>query len=84
MASISWENLNKLDSFAKLKVLKGAENGVSLKDALKGAKGAKRVADYQVPMAAGLTYNYAAKQVNKQILDVLKKLAMEAQLVEKF
>ena len=84
MASISWENLNKLDSFAKLKVLKGAENGVSLKDALKGAKGAKRVAEYQAPMAAGLTYNYAAKQVNKQVLDVFKKLVKEAQLLEKF
>ena len=81
MASISWENLNKLDSFAKLKTLKGAENGVSLKDVLSGAKGAKRVAEYQVPMAGGLTYNYAAKQVNKQILGVLKAFAKEAQLL---
>lgn len=84
MASISWENLNELDAFAKLNALKGAGNGVSLKDALSGEKGAKRVTDCQVPMAAGLTYNYAAKQVNEQVLDVLQKLAAEAQLVEKF
>lgn len=84
MDSISWENLDKLDAFAKLKTLKGADTGVSLKDALKGEDGARRVAAYQVPMAAGLTYNYAAKQVNEQVLDVLDKLAKEAQLVEKF
>ena len=84
MASISWENLNELDAFAKLNALKGAGNGVSLKDALSGEKGAKRVTDCQAPMAAGLTYNYAAKQVNEQVLDVLQKLAAEAQLVEKF
>ncbi|MDE6736759.1 MAG: glucose-6-phosphate isomerase, partial [Treponemataceae bacterium] len=84
MDSISWENLDKLDAFAKLRTLKGADTGVSLKDALKGEDGARRVAAYQVPMAAGLTYNYAAKQVNEQVLDVLAQLAKEAQLVEKF
>ena len=78
---ISWNNLSALDSYKKLQSLAG---GVKLADVLSGDAGAARVAKYQVPMAAGLTYNYAAKQVNEQVLDVLSKLADEAQLVEKF
>lgn len=79
--AITWENLDKLSSFKKLQSLKGA---VSVKDALDGEKGAKRVSDYQVKMGSGLTYNYAAKQVDDKVLAVLKELADEAQLTEKF
>ncbi len=39
---------------------------------------------YSVPMAAGMVYNYAAKQVDDTILEGLAKLAEEAQLAEKF
>ncbi len=78
---ISWENLDKLDSYKKLQSLKDA---VSLQKELSGPEAAKRVADYSVPMAAGLTYNYAAKQVNTQVLSVLQSLADQAQLTEKF
>ena len=38
-------------------------------------KGAERVKKYSTPMAAGLTYNYAAKQVDETVLDALAKLA---------
>ncbi len=78
---ISWENLDTLSSFKKLLSLK---NAVSLKAVLGGADGAKRVKEYSVPMAEGLTYNYAAKQVDQKVLDVLADLAKEAQLCEKF
>jgi glucose-6-phosphate isomerase len=78
---ILWNNLNKLDSFKKLQTLKGA---VSLSHDLNGTAGAKRVSEYEVPMSGGLAYNYAAKQVNKQVLTVLAKLAKEAQLSDKF
>lgn len=78
---ISWENLDTLSSFKKLLSLK---NAVSLKNVLGGADGAKRVKEYSVPMAEGLTYNYAAKQVDQKVLDVLADLAKEAQLNEKF
>ncbi len=78
---ISWENLDTLSSFKKLLSLK---NAVSLKSVLGGADGAKRVKEYSVPMAEGLTYNYAAKQVDQKVLDVLADLAKEAQLNEKF
>ena len=78
---ISWENLDTLGSFKKLQSLRGA---VSLKGVLGAGDAATRVKDYSVPMAEGLAYNYAAKQVNEQVLNVLSDLAKEAQLNEKF
>lgn len=79
--AISWENLDTLASFKKLQLLKGA---VSVAKELSGEKAAERVASCSVPMAAGLVYNYAAKQVDEKILGVLAELSQEAQLVEKF
>ncbi len=84
MASISWNNLNKLESFKKLKECK---NPVSVAKALSGASGAKRVAEFSIPMGKdsdGLVYNYAAKQVDKSVLAAFKSLTKEAQLLEKF
>ena len=78
---ITWSNLDTLPSYKKMLSLKGQ---VKLAEVLGNADAAKRVAEYSVPMAAGLKYNYAAKQVNEQILSVLSDLAKEAQLVEKF
>ena len=79
--AISWNNLETLESFKKLQSLK---NSVSVAKELSGSDGAKRVAEYSIPMAGGLTYNYAAKQVNAQVLSVLEELAKESQLLEKF
>ena len=79
--AISWNNLDTLESFKKLQSLK---NSVSVAKELSGSDGAKRVAEYSIPMAGGLTYNYAAKQVNAQVLSVLEELAKESQLLEKF
>ncbi len=81
MASISWNNLDKLESFKKLQSLKGS---VSVAKELEGAGGASRVAKYTIPMGGGLTYNYAAKQVNDQLISVFKNLVEEAQLLEKY
>ena len=74
---LTWDNLDTLESFRKLQSLKGQ---VHLKDVL----GADRVSAYGAPGAQGLMYNYAAKQVNEQILSVMQELADEAQLTEKF
>lgn len=79
--SIQWNNLDTLESFKKLQSLKGS---VSVAKELSGENAEKRVAEFSVPMAAGLSYNYAAKQVNAQILSVLEQLAEESQLLEKF
>lgn len=77
---ISWKNLDTLDAYQEL----AKAERVNLVEVMTGESGAERVKKYSVPMAAGLTYNYAAKQVNDEVLAALKKLAEEAQLTEKF
>ena len=78
---ISWKNLDTLKAYEKLS---GLKNHVKLSDAMAGESGAKRVAEYSVPMAGGLTYNYAAKAVDGDVLAALAELAQEAQLTDKF
>ena len=78
---IEWKNFDKLESF---KTLQGLKNQVELKSAMAGANGAKRVAEYSVPMSNGMVYNFASKQVDDTVLDALAKLADEAQLVDKY
>ena len=78
---IAWKNL---DTTAAYKTLQGLKNHVCLQDAMSGESGAKRVKEYSVPMAGGLTYNYAAKQVDGDVLAALKDLAEEMQLTEKY
>ena len=77
---INWNNLDTLDTFKEL--AKVAE--VDLVEVMSGENGAERVKNYSVPMAEGLTYNYAAKKVDETTLAALVKLAEEAQLSEKF
>ena len=77
---IQWIDLDKLASWKKT-----AQSGrVDLKKVMEGEEGLKRVQQYKVPMAAGLTYSYAAKQVDDEILKALCELAEEAQLASKF
>lgn len=77
---ITWNNLDTLTSY---KELSDAEK-VNLPEVMSGENGAERVKNYSVPMAEGMAFNYAAKQVDDQVLAVLKKLAEEAQLADKF
>ena len=77
---INWNNLDTLKSYEAL--TKTAK--VNVAEALAGENGAERVKKYNVPMAAGLSFNYAAKAVDDDILAALKALAEEAQLAEKF
>ncbi len=76
-----WKNLDTLSTYQEIQK---DNHAVDLKEVLSGEKGTERVAKYQIPMAAGLIYSYAAKRVDDQILDQLKKLAEECQLAEKF
>ena len=78
---ISWSNADTLSSWKKLQSLKGM---VSVADELSAPSAADRIAKYSVPMGGGLCYNYAAKQVNEQILKTLAELAEEQQLIEKY
>ena len=78
---VKWNNLDTLDAY---KELKKSEKRVDLKSVLSGEAGAKRVGEYSIPMAADMAYNYAAKQVDDEVLEKLSALAKEAQLAEKF
>ena len=77
----NWRNLDQLEAFGKLKEMKGR---VRVKEAMAGENGAARVAKYSVPIACGLDYNYAAKEVDDELLAVLAQLADEAQLIDKY
>ena len=76
----TWKNLDTLASYSKLAGLKGH---VNIAEAMTGENGAERVKKYSAPMAAGLAYNYAAKQVDETVLNALADLADEAQLIDK-
>ena len=78
---IQWKNLDTLASFQKLK---NETAKTDLTKAMAGGQGAERVAKYRVPMAAGLNYSFAAKQVDDDVLAILQALADEAQLTEKY
>ena len=74
------KNLDTLETFKALSEVKR----VKLAEVMSGAEGAERVKKYSVPMAEGFSYNFAAKQVDDEVLGALKALAEEAQLAEKF
>lgn len=76
-----WKNLDTLDAY---KVLAGSDHKVDLRTVLSGASGGERVKSYSVPMACGLAYNFAAKQVDEKILGMLAALAEESDLKGKF
>jgi len=77
---IAWKNL---DTLAAYEELCNAQR-VELKTAMAGEAGAERVKKYTVPMGEGLDFNYGARPVDDNILDIFGKLADEAQLIEKF
>ena len=77
---VTWNNLDTLASYQELSNVEK----VNLAEVMAGENGAERVKKYSVPMAEGLAYNYAAKQVDDKVLAALGKLAEEAQLAEKF
>ncbi len=76
-----WKNYDLLASAKELEAMAGK---VDLTKAMAGEAGAERVAKYSVPMSNGLAYNFAAKQVDDEVLEVLDKMAKEAGLIEKF
>ncbi|MBI9098072.1 MAG: glucose-6-phosphate isomerase [Spirochaetaceae bacterium] len=74
---MKYKNLDTLSSY---KELKEQTEEVILKDVLTR----ERIRNYSVPVGGGLIYNYAAKAVNENIIDVLQKIADEQQLSSKY
>ena len=77
---IQWKNFDALSSYQELMNVAP----INLAEAMQGETGAERVKKYSVPMAAGMAFNYGAKSVDDHILNVLSKVAKEAQLTEKY
>ena len=77
---MKWENFSKLESCKTLAAL----TPVDVKEVMAGENGAKRVAEYQVPMSNNMVYSYASKQVDDELLAALQGLADEASLTEKY
>lgn len=78
---VTWNNLDTLASFKKLA---GMKDRVNIAQEMSGENGAARVKKYSAPMAAGMKFNYAAKQVDDEILSTLAQLAQEAQVIDKY
>ena len=76
-----WKNLDTLEAY---KALEASGHRVDLKNVLAGEAGGERVKKYSVPMACGLAYNFAAKQVDDEVLGMLADLAKESDLAGKF
>lgn len=77
---MNWNNLDTISAYQELSKIAP----VNLAGVMAGENGADRVKKYTVPMGAGLAFNYAAKQVDENVLTALEKLAEETQLTEKF
>ena len=77
---MEWKNFDLLASYQKLQDLAVPD----VKALLAGEQGGERVRKMCAPMAEGLVYNYAAKQVDDTVLEALQGLADEAALTEKF
>ena len=77
---VRYQNLDVTGAYRKLLALAPQGKGFNFKKELQ----AERVVQYQVPMAGGLTFSYAAKSVNESVLKVLQELADEQELVEKY
>ena len=76
----NWKNFDSLNSYKKLQDCECVE----LSKVMSGSEGAERVKNYSVPMACGMNYNFAAKEVNDEILGLLQELADEAECIGKY
>ena len=70
---ITWKNLDTVDAYQELTKVEP----VNLKEVMSGESGAERVKNYSVPMAEGLAYNFAAKQVDDKVLDASARSRIE-------
>ena len=77
---MEWKNFDTLNALSALK----SAPKTDLAADMSGESGVNRVKKYNVKMAEGLSFNYAAKQVNDEILEKLCALAKEADLAGKF
>lgn len=74
--TINYFNLDKSKSF------NGLQNAEPC--SIKKELNPERITQYSAPAGSGLTYNFAGKSVNDEILTLLQGIADEQQLIEKY
>jgi len=74
--SIEFKNLDQLSTFKKLKEVRPQD--------LKKVLTAPRVKKYSASLGSQLTFNYAAKEVDDNALEVLQELSEEQNLIQKY
>ena len=78
---MKYVNLDKTETYRKLKEeYSSRADQLSLKDLLSK----ERISAFSIPAGGGLIYNYAAKQVNTRVLELLGDLAAETGCIAKF
>ena len=76
MSKLEYRNLDKTQSFSKLKAQKPFDIVNNLSD--------ERIEKACIKEAGSLCYNYGAMPVDDKIIDTLQALADEQQLIEKY
>jgi glucose-6-phosphate isomerase len=77
---MKFTDLDQTSGYKKLQSLSAAGKNFNFEAVLN----AERVKKSSVPIAGGFFYNWAAKQVNNEILDALQDLADETELASKY
>jgi glucose-6-phosphate isomerase len=80
--TINYHNLSSLPTYKAFKT--AASKPFSFDTVLKGDRVTRYQSTYNLPSNEFLTYNYGAKEVTDQDLELLQTLATEAQLIEKY
>ncbi len=75
-----WKNLDECKSFLALQNAKK----VDIAKIFREDDIAKRISSYSIPIISGEYYNYAAKQVDDSLIDILQKLSEEQELIPKY
>ncbi|MGL4524562.1 MAG: glucose-6-phosphate isomerase [Spirochaetia bacterium] len=73
---INYKNLTETQAYTKL--LSAKKNSIAT------SLSAQTVASCNIPMAAGLLYNYAAKGISTEVFSLLNELAQEQELIQKY
>ena len=76
MAPAGFKNLDQCNAFNRLKRIAPID--------LKRALSVERIENSNIPAGGGLMFNYAAKAINDEVIDLFEELAGEQRLVEQY
>ena len=76
MSEIKYTNLDKTEAFKKLSAVS--------KPSLKQLINTDRIEKCSIAAGGGLVYNYSAKAVTDQTIDILAELSLEQELIQKY